>query len=83
MPPTYLVETRTTKEVELPRDQVLTIQQAADILGITPQGVSSALHRGTFTTLLQKTRRGKTRSHHRRLLRSEVEAAAAEQAETQ
>ena len=62
-------------EPNLTDDDVLTITQAAAMLGMTTQGITSALTRGALTVIIETMPTGST---HRRVLKSEVEAMAVE-----
>lgn len=72
--PKFLVKGRGVeeKEVKLPWEAVVSLGEAAEMLGITKSGVASALDRGAFATVLYPASGG--RRQYRSLLRIEVEA---------
>ena len=62
-------------EPDLTDEDILTITQAAAMLEMTTQGITSALTRGALSVIIETMPTGST---HRRVLRSEVEAMAVE-----
>jgi len=73
----YQVEERVMKDVDLSPEDVLTVAEAAERLGVSVQAVSQRLNRGNLTTVLNP--RANPRQGRRLLLRSEVEALTADQ----
>jgi len=73
----YQVEERVMKDVNLSPEDVLTVAEAAERLGVSVQAVSQRLNRGNLTTVLNP--RANPRQGRRLLLRSEVEALTADQ----
>jgi len=65
------------KDVNLSPEDVLTVAEAAERLGVSVQAVSQRLNRGNLTTVLNP--RANPRQGRRLLLRSEVEALTADQ----
>jgi hypothetical protein len=72
----YSVRQVTDKPVDLQDDQVITIMDAARLLGVNKTTVSQALNRGAFTVVVDSQATNPQKGH-RLLLRAEVEARAA------
>lgn len=71
----YYVERKVREEApELMPEDVLALKPASEMLGVTAQGLMSALDRGNLTTVIEVLAWGRER---RRVLRSEVEAEVA------
>jgi len=72
----YIVMKVQREQAELPDEAVISMKEAARLLGMTIQGVASALNRGAFTTVIDPDSRSRTAFGRPRrfVLRSEVEA---------
>jgi hypothetical protein len=69
----------TFEDISIDANELLTLREASEILSMGLSGVKSAIDRGRFTEIIDvdAIERGR-RYNARYLLRSEVEAAAAE-----
>lgn len=70
----YVIVRVQREQVELPDEAVISMKEAAQLLGVTVQGIASALNRGAFTTVLNPNSRTAFGRPRRFVLRSEVEA---------
>lgn len=68
----------TYEDISIDANELLTIREASEMLGMGLPGVKSAIDRGRFTEIIDVDAIERNRRYNARyLLRSEVEAAAA------
>ena len=68
----YQIKRVTYEDVDIPPDALMTIREAAEVLGMTMQGVDSALNRGELQEIINPQSQGKQQGR-RLVLRAEVE----------
>lgn len=70
----------TYEDISIDANELVTIREASEMLGMGLSGVKSAIDRGVFTEIVDQDAIERNRRYNARyLLRSEVEAAVAAQ----